>query len=249
MANYKEGFFVIPVGELDVTVKVKDKYGNIRHSINPLQVTVMFVKMNTINIRTKSSDNLILIDFDNEKAAKIGLIELRTEMDKIINRVNKVSKDKDDKFTQLESGVDFASLYQSGTVSATSSTPVKIEDRLTAFITQLRNDFQSLKNQEKITLTLNPINEFLESNNQHIDVLNYAFNGESDGSIDVYINSVYLSVGNSSTDIAFLSNDSGVTKSDKIENGSRLYINPFLLGYDLNENDSITITFLTKLTY
>jgi hypothetical protein len=246
MANYKEGYFVIPVGSSDVTVKVKDKFGNIRHSINPLQVTVMFVKVNTINVRTKSSDSVILLDFDNNQNAKIGLVELRTEMDKILNRVNKIEKEKENTFEQLQSGVDFTSLYQSGTVSATAS-DVKIEDRLTNFISQLRNDFLGLKNQEKIKVTLNPQNTFDESLNSYSDILDYVFTNDSDGTVDVYINGVYLFLGNTLNDIAIMSKDNGVTALDRIESGCKLYINTQLLGYNITPDDTISITYISKL--
>ena len=73
MANFKSGFFVIPVDETDISVRIRDKCGSVRYSINPIVVTVMFVKVNVINIGTKSANEPILIDFSTNDEAKRGL--------------------------------------------------------------------------------------------------------------------------------------------------------------------------------
>jgi RNA recognition motif-containing protein len=95
MSNYKLGYFIVPTDENSTGVKIKDKFGSIRYSINPQMVTVMFVKVNVINVRTKSSNNSILIDFATNSEAKLALVELRLEMDKIKNRIIKETEKVD----------------------------------------------------------------------------------------------------------------------------------------------------------
>ena len=247
MANYIQGHFVIPTSSNDTYVRVKDRFGNVKLSIDPLLVTIMFVKLNVINIRMTSSNNILLIDFISPDDAKKALVELRTEMDKILHRVSQNITDEKNLISQLSSGPDFTTLYETGTVSATSSINTSIDDRLTDFIAKLSSDFSNLKNQEVVNLSYNVNQLYSESLNQHYDILGVTFSTPSDGKVSIYINGVYLMLGTGSNNISYMSSDGGVTTQDYITIGSRLYINPYLLSYDLDTYDVITLSYLTKL--
>jgi len=246
MANYKQGYFVIPVAETDNSVKIKDKFGNIRISIDPLLVTIMFVKINVINVRVSSSSNVILIDFSSSDEAKKALVELRIEMDKILHRVTMTAIAETTLINQLSTGSDYMSIYETGTASATASN-LTMDQRLTQFITKLSSDFSNLKNQETISISLNVTQFYSEDLNEHIDILDTDFIIPSDGKVNIFINGVFLMLGSANNDVAFMSIDSGITCQDYITNGCRLYINPFLLGYELDTYDIITISYLDKL--
>lgn len=246
MANYKQGYFVMPVVETDKSVRIKDKFGNIRVSIDPLLVTIMFVKLNVINVRVSSSSNVILMDFASVDEAKKALVELRTEMDKILHRVTKTAVAETTLINQLSTGSDYMSIYETGTASATASN-MTMDQRLTQFITKLSSDFSNLKNQETISISLNVSQFYSEDLNEYIDILDVDFLIPSDGKVNIFINGVYLMLGGTNEDVAYMSMDGGVTCQDYITNGCRLYINPFLLGYDLDTYDVITISYLDKL--
>jgi hypothetical protein len=81
MANFVQGNFVIPVTPEDTQVYIKDKFGRIRFSIAPHQVTATFVKNNLIHVKTLGTDNVILIDFGNVEEAKRALPELQFQLD------------------------------------------------------------------------------------------------------------------------------------------------------------------------
>jgi hypothetical protein len=244
MANFKSGFFVIPVDETDISVRIRDKFGSVRYSINPTVVTVMFVKVNIINIGTKSANEPILIDFATNDEAKRGLVELRIEMDKIKNRINTQEVKREESIKQLETGVDFLSIYETGTQSATSSvTNRNIEERITDFVSKLSDDFSSLKDQKNVQISLNPIGNWDVDVNEHVDILGFVFNEKSDGIPNVYINGVHLTVGTNSNSISYLSD--GETISNTIEIGYKIWINPYLLDYEIDQTDVITIHYLT----
>ena len=245
MANFKSGFFVIPVDETDTSVRIRDKFGSVRYSINPTVVTVMFVKVNVINIGTKSANEPIVIDFATNEEAKRGLLELRYEMDKIKNRINTEEIKKEESLKQLETGVDFLSIYETGsTQSATSSTTNRtIEERITDFVSKLSDDFTSLKDQKNIQISLNPIGSWGVNVNEHVDILGLSFSEKSDGIPNVYINGVHLTIGTNSQSISYLSD--GISISNVINVGSKIYLNPHLLDYEIDETDVITIHYLT----
>jgi hypothetical protein len=242
MANFKSGFFVIPVNENDTSVLIRDKFGSVRYSINPTVVTVMFVKVNVINIGTKSSNEPIVIDFATNTEAKKGLVELRIEMDKIKNRINIEEIQREESIKQLDTGVDFLSIYQGSTQSSgtqSSGTQSTMTERITQLVNKLSDDFNSLKDQENIQISLNPIDDFDESIDEHIDILDYEFFYKSDGCPNIYINGVHLFLGTSSESIAYISDGENIFNT--IEPNTRLYINPYLLDYTIETTDLITI--------
>lgn len=245
MANFKSGLFVIPVDDNDNSIKIRDKFGSVRFSINPLVVTVMYVKVNVINIGTKSSTEPILIDFVSNDDAKRGLVELRIEMDKIKNRVRTEEVKKEESLKQLDTGVDFLSIYEGATQSGSTSsiTNKTIDERIADLVSKLSDDFSSLKEQKNIQISLNPNGSWNINVNQHVDILGITFSEKSDGIPNVYINGVHLTIGTSSESIAYLSD--GESISNTISVGSILYLNPYLLDYEIDQTDVITIHYLT----
>ena len=245
MANFKSGYFVISVNEDDISVRIRDDFGSIRYSINPIVVSVMYVKVNAIYIGTKSSSEPIILDFKSNSDAKTGLVELRIEMDKILNRVKTEEIKKEESLKQLDIGVDFLSIYEGVTQSgSTSSISNKtIDERITDLVSKLSDDFSSLKEQKNIQISLNPTGSWNTDINQHIDILGITFSEKSDGIPNVYINGVHLTIGTSSESIAYLSD--GESMSNSITVGSKIYINPNLLDYEIDQTDVITIHYLT----
>jgi hypothetical protein len=247
MANYKTGYFVIPVNENDKVVKIRDKFGDIRFSINPVNITILYVDGVNINIKSKSSNNKIVIDFATPSEAKIGLTELQYQIDIIKNRIVKEEDYKEALIDQLDTdGVDFVSIYNTSKTGGDVVSPTAsfLEQRITGLVKSISNDIVKVTNVETIKLKISPISLFSEENNQHYDILNYTFLLDSSSKVNVYINGVYLEVGSTINDIAYFSKN-GI-KSDHILSGSKLWINPYLLGYDIDTGDIISVSYLKK---
>lgn len=247
MANYKTGYFVIPVNENDRVVKIRDKFGDLRFSINPVNITILYVDGVNINIKSKSSNNKIVIDFATPSEAKIGLTELQTQIDIIKNRIVKEEDYKETLINQLDTdGVDFVTIYKTSKDGGDIVSPTAsfLEQRITGLVKSISNDIVKVSNVENLKLKLSPVSFFSEDTNTHFDILNYVFTVDSSSKVDVYINGIYIEIGKNPTDIAYFSKN-GV-KSDQVFNGSRLYMNPYLLGYDIEKTDIISITYLKK---
>lgn len=252
MANYKKGYFVIPVSPEDLVVKIKDKFGDIRYSINPLNVSILYVSNNLINVKT--GNNLIKLDFSNNDEAKIAITELQRQIDIIKGRVTKETIKKEDLIEQLDTtGMDFTSIYESGGTASggTASGSNFLENRISQLVQTIKRDIFDLKNNASdfVKLNMNPdpdaslSREFAEVPR---DILKYEFTDESEGMVNIYINGLYLEIGNSISDICHFSVDNCVTCENCIRPGSVFYINTSLLGYELDPSDVITITYLRK---
>ena len=251
MANYKKGYFVIPVSPEDLVVKIKDKFGDIRYSINPMNVSILYVSNNLINVKT--GNNLIKLDFANNDEAKIAITELQRQIDIIKGRVTKEVAKKEELIEQLDTtGMDFTSIYESGaTASGGTASSNLLESRISQLVQTIKKDIYDLKNNASdfVKLNMNPdldasfSREFAEAPR---DILKYVFTDESEGMVNVYINGLYLEIGNSISDICHFSADECITCENCIRPGSVFYINTSLLGYELDSSDVITITYLRK---
>ena len=251
MANYKKGYFVIPVSPEDLVVKIKDKFGDIRYSINPMNVSILYVSNNLINVKT--GNNLIKLDFANNDEAKIAITELQRQIDIIKGRVTKEVAKKEELINQLDTaGMDFTSIYESGaTASGGTASNNVLESRISQLVQTIKKDIYDLKNNASdfVKLNMNPdldasfSREFAEAPR---DILRYEFADESEGMVNVYINGLYLEIGNSISDICHFSADECITCENCIRPGSVFYINTSLLGYELDSSDVITITYLRK---
>lgn len=251
MANYKKGYFVIPVSPEDLVVKIKDKFGDIRYSINPMNVSILYVSNNLINVKT--GNNLIKLDFANNDEAKIAITELQRQIDIIKGRVTKEVAKKEELINQLDTaGMDFTSIYEtSATASFGTASNNVLESRISQLVQTIKKDIYDLKNNASdfVKLNMNPdldasfSREFAEAPR---DILRYEFADESEGMVNVYINGLYLEIGNSISDICHFSADECITCENCIRPGSVFYINTSLLGYELDSSDVITITYLRK---
>lgn len=81
MANFIQGAFVNPVTPEDNTIQIKDRFGRIRYSLAPQQVTAVFVSGNLIKIKKKGTNDIILLDFRSSDEAKLALVELQLQID------------------------------------------------------------------------------------------------------------------------------------------------------------------------
>ena len=105
MANFIQGAFVNPVTPEDNTIQIKDRFGRIRYSVAPIQVTAVFVSGNLIKIKKKGTNDIILLDFRSNDEAKAALIELQTQID--IGRSNPPIKIDPGISTYIDSKVSF----------------------------------------------------------------------------------------------------------------------------------------------
>jgi hypothetical protein len=149
-----------------------------------------------------------------------------------------------------DAGPDFISMYdikklEYNPILSTYSTTDSLTQRIKTLTEHIAQDIYTLnQKQEKISNSFNPVNTF--SGNEPVDILNLTFNELSEGPVTILINGIYLKPSNSIQNIAFFSNDGMQTATDYIQEGSILYINPNKLGYDIDENDTITIEYLTR---
>lgn len=81
MANFIQGNFVNPVTPEDNNIQIKDRFGRIRYTLAPLQVTVVFVSANLLKVKKKGSDDIINLDFRTTDEAKRALPELQAQID------------------------------------------------------------------------------------------------------------------------------------------------------------------------
>lgn len=105
------------------------------------------------------------------------------------------------------------------------------------------------KTQVRINQSFNPVNLFSQNINEPSDILDVSFDFKSLGMINVYINGVATTIGDSIDSTIFFSdiNLTDITKSfTKQNNGYRLFINPYLLGYDIEPTDIISIEYLKE---
>lgn len=105
------------------------------------------------------------------------------------------------------------------------------------------------KTQIKVNESFNPTSIFSQEINEPKDILNTDFNSQSLGMISVYINGVGITIGDSIDSTIFFSdiNLTDITRSfTKQNNGYRLFINPYLLGYDIDPTDTISIEYIKE---
>jgi len=245
MSNYKIKYFVIPVSIGDHFINIRDNRGEIRHTIDPESITIMFIKLNTINIRTKLN-SVIVLDFTSEAEAKLALLELQQQID-IINNKHEADEEKENELIEkIDKGIDFLSIYQSEKLTGTHSTThseLDIDERLELLIAQVADDVTALNSASLLEQYIaNPGATFSEAILTHSDVLNHTFNFNTVNTT-IYINGILLNAGNTINDIAVFSADNLTTMHSKIVNNSKLYINTSLLGYDLDLNDTISILY------
>lgn len=176
---------------------------------------------------------------------------------KLITFVQTLGQDISVVNNNILSGTDFLQLYSDtksgGTSSATSSSVENLDSRLKNFINSISQDIYTLNNktQVRINQSFNPVSLFSQDINEPKDILDFSFEFKSLGMINVYINGVSTTIGDSSSSTIFFSDNSltDITKSFQNKlSGYRLFINPYLLGYDIDPTDIISVEYLREVT-
>lgn len=74
--------FIVPISSDDRVLNIRDISGSIRYTLSPFSVTSVFISDNNIiKIKTKGTDILINLDFDNNLYAKTALKNLQSGLD------------------------------------------------------------------------------------------------------------------------------------------------------------------------
>lgn len=177
---------------------------------------------------------------------------------KLITFVQTLSQDITNINNNVSSGTDFIQLYsnaKSGNVGLTASSTEDLDSRLSKFINSISQDIYNLNNktQVKVNEFFNPISLFSQDIDEPKDVLDVVFDFQSLGMVNVYINGVGITVGDSMDSTIFFSDENlvDITKSFNKKNrslsGYRLFINPYLLGYDIDPTDVISIEYIKEV--
>jgi len=175
---------------------------------------------------------------------------------RIINLVKNIGQDiinVNQAFYRIDNGPDFIQVYETKKIEydpnpATYSSDNSITEKISSLVQYIAQDFYKSinKKQEKIVEVYNPIEIFKDDEFYPKDILGVIFNRESEGIASIKINGISLALGTSTQSVAFFSDDNLQTATDVVNYGSVLYINTGLLGYHLDDTDSIGIEYLTK---
>ena len=122
------------------------------------------------------------------------------------------------------------------------------------FVNSISQDIYNLNNktQVKVNENFKPIDLFSQNIDEPKDVLDVVFDFQSLGMVNVYINGVGTVIGDSVKSTIFFSDESLVditksfTKKSIPFSGYRLFINPYLLGYDIDPTDTISIEYIKE---
>lgn len=260
--SYSLDRFIKPLIETDKIVNIYNNLNKPTYTINPVSVSRVYASGNLLKINLTKNNTVIILDFSDNSEAKQALLRLQSQFNLIKNRLMSEDKAKEIAISQVQDSLDLSSLYQSvvtggtfsgptysggsGTASGTASgvSSNTIEQRLFSFVQKIGNDVATInsKNIKKIISSYSPIDNFEEDLNSHNDVIGVEFDFDSQGNVNIYINSVLLLPGEELDSIAYFGKDNDLKSN--IFKGSRLYINPSLLGYSLETSDVISIEYL-----
>ena len=176
---------------------------------------------------------------------------------RIINLVRNISQDINvinQNVNKIDTGPDFIQLYESkktgyNPTPATYSNDNSLTEKISSLVQYIAQDFYKAMNkkQEKISEGYDPIRTFLSDvENTPQDILGIVFTKESEGPASITINGVNLRLGNTTQSTAFFSNDNLQTATNTVDKGSILYINPYQLGYDIDDNDVIGLEYIGR---
>jgi len=253
--SYSLDRFIKPLLETDKIVTVYNNLNKPVYTINPLSVSRIYVSGNLLKLNLTKNNAVIILDFANANEAKQGLSRLQSQFNLIKNKLIEQEKQKETVINQVQDSFDFSNLYESistggtfsGPTSSTSATASNtIEQRLLTFVQKIGTDVANINNKvvKKVNVSYIPMDRFSEESNQHQDVIGVEFDFDSVGDVNIYINSLLVLPSEQENSIAYFS-DNGVVKSN-IFTGSRLYLNPYLLGYDIDSSDVISIEYLKE---
>lgn len=176
---------------------------------------------------------------------------------RIINLVKNISQDITNisqNVDKIDTGPDFIQLYESkktdyNPTPATYSTNDSLTEKISSLVQYIAQDFYKAMNkkQEKILEAHDPIRTFLSDvEKTPQDILGIVFTKESEGPASITINGVNLRLGTTTQSTAFFSNDNLQTATNTVDKGAILYINPYQLGYDIDDNDVIGIFYMGR---
>lgn len=263
MSNYKLENFVREAKSTDNLVTIYKSNDLPAYTVNPLSVIRTLVQNNIVKITT-NKDVYINLDFSDNAEARLALVELQRQFDIIRKRYTEKAVKQEKAVDQVSSATDFNQIYDDftlgltqsgGTSSGTSSaTASNIDNRIINFVRNVGQDILNIntqlsqltsKKQERVVEKYNPIGNFIEDNYPQ-NIIGITFGKESEGPASLTINGVGLHLGNSTQSIAFLSNDNLQTATSSVIEGSVLYINTSLLGYEIDTNDVIGIEYISR---
>lgn len=176
---------------------------------------------------------------------------------RIINLVRNISQDINvinQSVNKIDTGPDFIELYESkktvyNPTPATYSTENSLTEKISSLVQYIAQDFYKAMNkkQEKISEGYDSIRTFLSDvENTPQNILGIIFTKESEGPASITINGVNLRLGTTTQSTAFFSNDNLQTATNTVDKGSILYINPYQLGYDIDDNDVIGVEYIGR---
>ena len=185
-----------------------------------------------------------------------GGTQSNTIESRIINLVRNISQDITNisqNVDKIDAGPDFIELYESkksgyNPSPATYSTTNSLTEKISSLVQYIAQDFYKVMNkkQEKILDVYDPIKTFISDENVPQDILGIIFTKESEGPASITINGVNLRLGNTTQSTAFFSNDNLQTATNVVNKGSILYINPYQLGYDIDDDDVIGVEYMGR---
>jgi len=175
---------------------------------------------------------------------------------RIINLVRNISQDINvinKSVNNIDTGPDFIELYETNKmyynpIIATYSNDNSLTERIGFLVQYISQDFYKVinKKQEKISESFKPTGVFSHLVNESKDIIGIVFNRCSVGTANISINGVSLRLGTTTQSCAFFSNDGLITATNMIKEGSVLYINPYKLEYDVDDNDTIFVEYLSE---
>jgi hypothetical protein len=325
MSTYKLETFVREAKPTDNLVTIYDNKGLPTYTVNPLSITRILVQKNFVKLTT-NKNVLINLDFDDDREARLALVELQKQFDiikrrimseadakaqaveivqtgtdftqlydqiisgesggtqsggtqsggtqsggtqsvvnqntiesRIINLVKNISQDINvinQSVNKIDTGPDFIQLYESKKIEynptpATYSNDNSLTEKIGSLVQYIAQDFYKAinKKQEKISEGFEPIGFFGCIENEPRNILGITFSKESEGPANITINGVGLKLGTTTQSCAFFSNDNLKTATNVVNEGSILYINPYKLEYDIDNNDTIFVEYLSKSFY
>ena len=175
---------------------------------------------------------------------------------RIINLVRNISQDINvinQNVNKIDTGPDFIELYETNKmyynpIIATYSNDNSLTERIGFLVQYISQDFYKVinKKQEKISESFKPTGVFNHLVDEPKDILSVVFDRSSVGPANITINGVALRLGTTTQSCAFFSNDGLITATNIVKEDSVLYINPYKLEYDVDDNDTIFVEYLSE---
>ena len=141
MSTYKLETFVREAKPTDNLVTIYDNKGLPTYTVNPLSITRVLVQKNFVKLTT-NKNVLINLDFDDDREARLALVELQKQFDIIKRRIMSEADAKAKAVEIVQTGTDFTQLYDEIISSGTQSggTQNTIESRIINLVRNISQD-------------------------------------------------------------------------------------------------------------